>query len=443
MAKYYKAPFSKSKWINARYPVYMQQQKVDEATARKMAAKDYDDTIAKEDFDVGSEQNKGTIYGAENLAQYGIVDESQKRSTLENYLNQSKNIENLSEEELQGMIGSVGDYNSGNFAPNTKKVVSKEVFINSLLPEMKKWLVDKVRNYENGKSIPNEQITQSLGNVYDKAMAGMQPKDFAQVFADSMFNYGNTAYSSTDLEGLKIAGNQLANFPLSRMQQEYTTDEIIPNANYSDLLTNAQGLLSSKTGERLKNTDIESALNAMPGELQASTGEFMKGEEDRAFNELERQVPLVMQNLNARGMLFSGEREDSLTQRAMSLDSSLEQMQAELEAEDNQFYYDSAYRNALRKDLQSDTNYKSSIESERKRILTERGQKFQSYQSKLDSDLNEQFTKSNYERELALKRQELERAKREKSDAYNSNLIGKIAETGLNIGTNVAMRKIG
>lgn len=195
-----------------------------------------------------------------------------------------------------------------------------------------------------------------------------------------------------------------------------------------------QDLLSARKEVDVREQEIEDYLSGLPEELRRTREEFLTGEEKRAEEELERQVPFILQDLNVRGMLFSGEVSDALTSRALSLGSSLESIRAELEEEDNQFYYDAAYKNALRKNLESVEDYRSVLGEERQRILTGREQKFRSYQSLLDRILDEELRKSEYQRDLALKRQEFARQRDLERSQSRRELFSRLGQTAGTIG---------
>ena len=243
---------------------------------------------------------------------------------------------------------------------------------------------------------------------------------------------GEKVYDSVDKRLIALGGQVRDN--------QFSTYDV---SDASPDISRLKEAIATATTKEEKDAAIESYLSGLPGELKSSRESFLSGEEDRAFSALERQVPLVLQNLNVRGMLQSGEREDELTTRALSLGSSLEEIQAELEADDNQFYFDAAFQNALRKELSSVEDYRSAIGGARRNILTERENRFQSSQSELDRQLQEDLTTSSYARDIALQRKKLQRERQQQQDANRLGIVSKIGETAANIGTNVVLDKVG
>ena len=223
----------------------------------------------------------------------------------------------------------------------------------------------------------------------------------------------------------------------SEFRRQVPIEDVAPD------LQRLQDRIATLTTKEEKDKAIEDFLSGLPGELKTSREQFLASEEERALSALERQVPLVLQNLNVRGMLQSGERVDELTTRALNLDASLEEIQADLEVEDNQFYYDSAFQNALRNELSKVEDYRSAISGARKKVMTGREEKFRSSQSELDRQMQEDLTTSAYSRNIALKRKEAQRQQQQQQDQNRLGVLSKIAETGANIATNIALKKVG
>ena len=192
-------------------------------------------------------------------------------------------------------------------------------------------------------------------------------------------------------------------------------------------------LISAKQLSEDKDASVDNLLSGLNQEMTSSREEFLGNEERFAEDELSRYVPLAEQEANTRGMLFSGDVGDVLSSKALNLESGLEQVRSSLEQEDNQFYYDSAYRNALRKSLDSSEDYRKTIDAERAKVITERDRKFKSYQSDLDRNLDEQIGKNDYERQLTANRARLNSRRDEARDRSREEMISGIAQAGTTI----------
>lgn len=206
---------------------------------------------------------------------------------------------------------------------------------------------------------------------------------------------------------------------------------------YGEQIGRLQELLGIRRSEREKNAAVDELTANIQKELAASRDELLSGEYERAGASFRDYIPRALSGLNQRGLLFSGDVEDELTSKALELQGGLEDYQAQLEAQDNQFYFDAAYKNAIRKQIGASEDYRSALESERQRIMSEREEGFISAQSKLDRRLKETLQTSDLQRQEDLTRAKLERAKKESSSATKSGLFANIAT---NVATAVATK---
>ena len=282
---------------------------------------------------------------------------------------------------------------------------------------------------EGGNKHVAKKGSELLADEYAKG--NMLSGHAAQMFLESKTG---THFSQDQVVFLDAFVNRVGG---SEFRQQVPIEDVAPD------FQRLQDRIATLTTKEDKDKAIEDFLSGLPGELKTSREQFLASEEERALSALERQVPLVLQNLNVRGMLQSGERVDELTTRALNLDASLEEIQADLEFEDNQFYYDSAFQNALRNELSKVEDYRSAISGARKKVMTGREEKFRSSQSELDRQMQEDLTTSAYSRNIALKRKEAQRQQQQQQDQNRLGVLSKIAETGANIATNVALKKVG
>lgn len=379
-------------------------------------------------------QGAGNLLGVQRI----LAKLPTKKVGIEQYLGKQKGVDPalLTEEELQDKLEALQG-----ISPTETKTPRKEQLKSIILNSLNELYPDVIALGNNADD--------AASRITDLVLKGEPIKDAAKTVFDTFSSEWRETNDRQKQEfGRIVSGKPLQDLINKKLTQPidyYKGEDVTPFTGvnpYAEDIKIAQGLLSTKGAKREKDQTIEDYLSGLQGQLAGSTEQFLKSEEERAYGELERQVPLVLQNLNARGMLFSGEVEDALTTRALSLGSSLEAIQADLEAEDSQFYYDAAYRNALKKELQSVDDYKSAISTQRGRVLTERSQKFRSTQEELDRELDEELKKSDYTRDLALRRKGLERQRTSAEQARRGQLIGNIAEAGTRIVGGVAADKV-
>lgn len=354
-----------------------------------------------------------------------------RRDVLTQYLGGSENIlkeSGLTDEELQTRLEGYQELGE----TKTPSQFDKDKYEDFIAQQ----IANKVR--ENFSVSNSSDFYKSIAKKYSDDIR--QGKDVTQSLTEDIFsrasiggregNVFNGSERASNFESLKQVSKDIQGFVRehggSFNRPEQLTDT-------STDISRVQDILSTRGKTREKEGVIEDYLTALPQELSASREEFLGGEESRAFDELSRQVPIVRQNLNAQGLLFSGDVGDVLSSQTLDIQSQLDAVRAQTEAEDSQFYYDAAYRNAIRKELQSTEDYRTAIGTERGRILSERESKFRSYQSDIDRQLDEQLKRSDYERQLAANRIRLSNTRREQEDQRRVNTISNIGSTGANI----------
>ena len=179
-----------------------------------------------------------------------------------------------------------------------------------------------------------------------------------------------------------------------------------------------------------RTRDIEDYLTALPADLARSREEYLEGERGRGMAAFEDYIPQALSELNRSGMLFSGQVEDLLTSKAVNFQGGFEGLQAEEEAMDNQFYFDAAYRDAIRKELGGREDYRAGLESERQRVTTERGQRFQSRQADYDRQLEEELTTSDLQRQYELNRSRIASRRSSEESARRGQTFADLASAG-------------
>ena len=195
-----------------------------------------------------------------------------------------------------------------------------------------------------------------------------------------------------------------------------------------------QGLFSARAAVKEKNKAIDSFITGLPDELKASREEYLTSERDLAVDELTRYAPRAFESLNARGLLFSGEPQDALDQRAVELGTGLENFQAQLEEEDNQFYFNAAYQKALKDDLMARDDYRQAIDTERGRVLQDRSNRFTANQSELDRQSQERLDRENYERQLYSQRVRADRQQSAERSKRTTDIISQVGQVAGQIG---------
>ncbi len=187
-----------------------------------------------------------------------------------------------------------------------------------------------------------------------------------------------------------------------------------------------KGLQGDRALGAQRNAETGDFLGALPGQLEASRNEYLSGETDRTAAAFEDFSPQAMAQLNARGLLFSGSPEDVLTEKATNLAGGLDDLQSQLEQEDNQFYFNAAYQNALKTELATRDDYRGALDTERNRIMTDRANRFQATQGNYDRQLNEELNRSDLQRSFESTQSRLKREQEASKRAGRGQLFSQI-----------------
>lgn len=188
-------------------------------------------------------------------------------------------------------------------------------------------------------------------------------------------------------------------------------------------------ILETRNFEAGRTKAIGDYLTSRREEFGALREEYLSGASERTEAEFLDYIPEAIGQINSRGMLFSGEPEDLLTSKAVSLQGGLEDLRSQLETEDNQFYFDAAYEAAITKQLSARTDYQDAIRTERERIMGERNRSFSSKQGDYDRQLQSELAWSDLQRNYDLNRTRLASEKRASKTAKRDQLFSDIASS--------------
>src|SRR3990167_792192 len=218
---------------------------------------------------------------------------------------------------------------------------------------------------------------------------------------------------------------------------EFRTEE--PIDTKADV-TRIQGQLDAYKTQAEKEGALTSYLNALPAELHGQTDERLRGLYSRAQEGFEQDVkPRLRAGANVRGMLFSGDVQDLEATEAANIQADLESTRAGLEQSDYDFYFNAAYQDTVRKLLDANTNYRSALDTERGRVMTDRATRFQESQDELNRRQSERLTEQDYNLKLQSQRSRMNRDRDIASDKNRNDLIN----TGLGVVGQVAGTYVG
>ena len=253
---------------------------------------------------------------------------------------------------------------------------------------------------------------------------GFDPQKFSEIIVDrSPGTIDNRHFE--DLKG-RIT-NYLPN--AQGMYSSFYKENPIVNDVSGDVSRLSQ-LTTSRKEKAVRDKDITDYLTALPGQLEGTREGYLSGETDRAVQDFEEvYAPRALESANARGMLFSGDSADLLTTGAFDVQDVIDKARIDLEAEDNQFYFNAAYQNKVRQALESSTNYKDAIANEQQNVLTTQQQKFTAKENDVSRSFQERMFQREQERSLALQQAQARRQRQAQDAASSSALYGQLGST--------------
>ena len=210
-------------------------------------------------------------------------------------------------------------------------------------------------------------------------------------------------------------------------------DQLKPTT-FEEELKSLNDLIGSRSEAATKESDIERAIEETGTELTSATEDYLGGLRERGEEELRSSVPDYLSLANTRGTLFSGDPQDYVTSKAGEIQSDIENIQAELEQENEQFYFNSAYQFQLRKVLNSTTDYRAALDSERQNLQTRQQQSFLTKEQQLKNTFDEDIARRTAERNLRSQEAALRRGRSAQDRANRNALAGGIGSSAGAIG---------
>lgn len=167
--------------------------------------------------------------------------------------------------------------------------------------------------------------------------------------------------------------------PLKNFLTDSKVMQALDIGNYTDDLRRIQGLLDTRAGAARKEGDVQQFLKTGPEELRNARNLFYRQQSDSAGNFLRtRLTPQIMEGLNARGLAENpGDIASSVSSAGNNLQAGIEDKIRALEAQDNAFFADAAFRITQAKLDASEDAMRSQITLENQKIRQRQEANFQ------------------------------------------------------------------
>lgn len=177
-------------------------------------------------------------------------------------------------------------------------------------------------------------------------------------------------------------------------QSGYSQETRTPDQLYDPQLKKLQDALAPIVDTRQRQEALDTTIKSLPNELARGTDSLIQNEYDNAGRTLQDELaPQIAQNLNVRGLLFGGDLGAELTSAGGNLYGGVQDLHAQLLADDDAFFRDAAFKNELQKVSQTDQNYLEGLSRERNTAMQASQDRFKSGQADLQRKFQEDLTK--------------------------------------------------
>src|SRR3990167_274232 len=204
----------------------------------------------------------------------------------------------------------------------------------------------------------------------------------------------------------------------------------VPEGEIPKDIKRVQDQLTAMRTKGASEAEVEDYLSKLPSELQAGREQFIAGETERSGARFREQtVPRSLEALGQRGALYSGDVEDLLTTQAFGVQNDLAGLKYQLEQQDNEFYFNAAYRDKVKKILESNLDVRQALGQERQNVLLCQQRQFQQGQQQLDIQSDERLARQGYERQARAQEAQARRQRDQQERQQRQGMYGNLGQT--------------
>lgn len=202
--------------------------------------------------------------------------------------------------------------------------------------------------------------------------------------------------------------------------------------SHDNQIKSIQDILASRGQQRSKDDAFNKYISSIPDELSANRESYLASQKPLAQQQFQDYAQQALARENAAGRLFSGSVGDVLSTGAGAIQGGLEQARADLQSQDDAFYFNAAYQEQVRKLLEGRSDYNTALQTEHARVSTEQNTRFNQEQTGLNNTLSNDLLTQQYNNQLrAIQAQR----QRQQDLANKQNQIGLYGGIGGAIGT--------
>lgn len=256
------------------------------------------------------------------------------------------------------------------------------------------------------------------------------------------FNFGDTEETQGKIIPISITADFFYNRFYDKYKEEFENifkgGGFLTSTDSSEgiqKLNLAENILQNRKDKRRRESDLSAFLSSLPEELRRGREEFLGEERGRLGRRFLGELsPEVEQQLNVRGLLRSGDLPSELARSASGLLSGFEEQEQKLTEEDDLFFQNAGYQEALRKEIEAGRDIGAQIAFGRQQQRLGQEQRFLTAQGRLSSQFEEELYRRQQQRSLeaqeARLRQEQERERRRSQSALFGQIGGVVGSIG-------------
>lgn len=265
-----------------------------------------------------------------------------------------------------------------------------------------------------------------------------------QVFAEYISDRSGGEIGPGEFERLKNAAKDIGSQFGGNRFNEFYRDVVSTPADYSTDIKRINDLLSARGLKRQREEELSQFESGLESEFARGREEFLRGEEEYGRNVFQNVLaPQIAENLNIRGLLYSGDLASELARSASGIQSGTEAAFLKQQEEDDLFFQNAAYNTTFRKEIEAGRDISSALSQERETQRANRQISFQRTQNDLRRRYQEESYQRDLERQSRLQEQRL-RLERDVGEKQRRNeLVGNIGSTLGQIGGTIIGSRIG
>lgn len=221
----------------------------------------------------------------------------------------------------------------------------------------------------------------------------------------------------------------------ARNEFEGTIDRLTKAPDTFDDISRIEDLLKTRRGKAAEEKQLSEFIDkTLPEELAQGRGErtaLLRELGDREFDAI---APQLLARENAMGRGSSGAVGDVLTGAYGDIQGRIESEVANMRSSDEEFHFNAAYQNQIRKLMEGQGNLAGSLAMERQNVRTGQQQRFAQGQFDLNQNLENDLLMQKYENQIrsaqTMSKRQQEMMKRQR----RAGLVGRIGQVGAALG---------